>query len=126
MSQMQKEEVDQLLSENQHLKEYLESLRQKMSVPIFYTKVPREVRDESYPNFIYPTKGVVFIHIYRTQDMDEVEYHVIEPLVDDILEEKLDLILKLIVKKAPEKKSVLTDDDMREVLKELLDENSSS
>ncbi len=122
MSQMQKEEVDQLLSENQHLKEYLESLRQKMSVPIFYTKVPREVRDESYPNFIYPTKGVVFIHIYRTQDMDEVEYHVIEPLVDDILEEKLDLILKLIVKKAPEKKSVLTDDDMREVLKELLDE----
>ena len=73
---MEKEEIQQLLNDNPHLKEYLDSIRQKMGDPVFYSKVPREVRDEAYPNFIYPTKGVVFIHIYRTQDMDEVEYHV--------------------------------------------------
>jgi flagellar protein FlaI len=54
--------------------------------------------------------------------MDELEYHVIEPIVDDIMQVKLDVILKLIVKKAPEKKSVITDEEMKEVLKELIDE----
>jgi archaeal flagellar protein FlaI len=122
MDMMGKEEVEQLLNENPHLKEYLDSLKQKMGEPVFYSKVPREVRDEEYPNFIYPTKGVVFIHIYRTQDMDEVEYHAVEPTVDDVIKVKLDEILKLIVKKAPQKKSVLTDEEMKEVLKELIDE----
>jgi len=122
MDVMQPEEIAQLLAENQHLNAYLESIKKKVANPIFYSKVPREVRNESYPNFIYPTKGVVFIHIYRTQDMDEVEYHVIEPVVDEVLKEKLDFILKLIVKKAPEKKSVITDEELREVLKELIEE----
>jgi archaeal flagellar protein FlaI len=122
MDVMQPDEISQLLAENQHLKEYIDSIKKKVAIPIFYSKVPREVRNESYPNFIYPTKGVVFIHIFRTQDMDEVEYHVIEPVVDEVLQEKLDLILKLIVKKAPEKKSVITDEELREVLKELIEE----
>jgi flagellar protein FlaI len=122
MDVMQKDEVNQLLSENLHLKEYLDSIKQKMATPIFYSKVPREVKNESHPNFIYPTKGVVFIHIYRTQDMDEVEYHVIEPKINDVLQEKLDVVLKLIVKKAPEKKSALTDEELKEILKELIDE----
>jgi len=122
MDVMQKEEIDQLLSENQHLREYLDSIKQKMNYPVFYNKVPREVKNEAYPNFMYPTKGVVFIHIYRTMDMDEAEYHVVEPVVNDVIQQKLDVILKLIVKKAPEKKSVITDDEMREVLKELIDE----
>src|SRR4030042_1846450 len=116
MDVMQKEEIEQLLAENQHLKDYLESIKQKMNYPVFYSKVPREVGDESYPNLIYPTKGVVFIHIYRTKDMDELEYHVIEPIVDNVIQEKLDVILKLIVKKAPEKKSVITDKEIEEVL----------
>ena len=122
MDMMQKEEIEQLLAENQHLKDYLTLIQQKMNYPVFYSKVPREVRNETHPNFIYPTRGVVFIHIYRTMDMDEAEYHVIEPVVTDIIKEKLDMVLKLIVKKAPEKKSVLTDEEMREVLKELIDE----
>jgi flagellar protein FlaI len=119
---MENEEKEQLFNENPHLREYLESIKQKMGEPVFYSKVPREVRDEAYPNFIYPTRGVVFIHIYRTQDMDEVEYHAIEPTVDDVIKVKLDEILKLIVKKAPQKKSVLNDEEMKEVLKEFIDE----
>jgi flagellar protein FlaI len=122
MDTMKPEEVDQLLKENPHLREYVQTVKQNIGDPVFYTKVPREVRDEEFPNFIYPTKGVVFIHIYRTQDMDEVEYHAIEPTVDEVTKVKLDEILRLIVKKAPQKKSVVTDDDMKEVLKELIDE----
>jgi archaeal flagellar protein FlaI len=122
MDTMKKEEIEQLLAENQHLKEYVGQIKQKIAYPVFYSKLPREARNESYPNFIYPTKGVVFIHIYRTQDMEELEYHVIEPTINEMLKEKLDRVLTLIVKKAPEKKSVLTDDELREVLKELIDE----
>ena len=55
MDVMQKEEIEQLLAENQHLKDYLESIKQNMNYPVFYSKVPREVRNESYPNLIYPT-----------------------------------------------------------------------
>jgi flagellar protein FlaI len=122
MDTMTQEDREQLLLENPHLREYVETVKQKIGDPVFYSKVPREVRDEEFPNFIYPTKGVVFIHIYRTQDMDEVEYHAIEPQVDDVIKVKLDEILRLIVKKAPQKKSVLTDEEMKEVLKELIDE----
>jgi flagellar protein FlaI len=122
MDTMKQEEVQQLLTDNPHLKEYLTSIQSKMGQPIFYSKVPREIVDEAYPNIIYPTKGVVFIHIYRTPDMDELEYHVIEPTMNDIILVKRNEVLRLIVKKAPEKKSVISDEEMREVLKELIDE----
>jgi flagellar protein FlaI len=122
MTTMEKKEIEQLLNDNPHLREYLNVIREKMHEPVFYGKVPREVREETYPNLIYPTKGVVFIHIYRTQDMDEAEYHVVEPMVDEAMKEKRDEILRLIVKKSPEKKSVITDDEMKEILKELIDE----
>lgn len=80
--------------------------------------------DELYPNFVYPTKGVVFIHIYRTQDMDEPEYHVVEPNLDDNTSAKKDFILKKIIQKAPTKKSVISDNELRDVLKEIIDESS--
>jgi len=122
MDTMKQEEVQQLLNDNPHLKEYLTSIQSKMNQPTFYSKVPRDLLDEAYPNIIYPTKGVVFIHIYRTPDMDELEYHVIEPTMNDTILAKRNKVLRLIVKKAPEKKSVITDEEMREVLKELIDE----
>ena len=66
MTKMKKEEIQELLKNYSHLKEYFESIKQKMDVPVFYSKVSRELSDEAYPNLIYPTKGSVFIHIYRT------------------------------------------------------------
>ncbi len=119
---MEPNEKEQLIANNPHLKDYIERISQKVSEPVFYSKVPREVKDEKYPNFIYPTKGVVFVHIYRTQDMDEPEYHAIEPIIDDIMKEKMAVILKLILEKVPDKKNALTDDELKEVLKELIDE----
>ena len=125
MTKMEPQEQAQLIKENPHLRSYLESIRIKMQEPTFYSQVPREIRDELYPNFIYPTKGVVFIHIYRTQDMDEPEYHVIEPTIDDNVQVKKEIILKKIVEKAPTKKSVLADDELKEILKELIEESIS-
>ena len=122
MAEIGKEEVQKLIEENSHLKQYLESIKEKLGEPVFYSEVPREVRDEHYPNLIYPTKGAVFVHIYRTKNMEEVEYKTIEPILTDAENEKNKQILKLILKKVPEKKSVKTDVDLNEILKELIDE----
>ena len=123
MTEMEKDDIQQLLEKYSHLKKYVETVKQKIGNPVFYTVLPFEARDEEYPNLIYPAKGSVFIHIYKTKDMDEVEYHAIEPELSKSEKEKLDNLLKLIVKRAPEKKSVVTDDELREVLRELIDES---
>lgn len=93
-----------------------------MNEPIFYSSLPFEVKNEEYPNLIYATKGSVFIHVYRTNEMDEKEYHAIEPELDENEKIKHDRLLKIIVKKAPEKDSILTDEELKEILKELIDE----
>ncbi|MCK4902839.1 MAG: type II/IV secretion system ATPase subunit, partial [Thermoplasmatales archaeon] len=74
------------------------------------------------PNLIYAGQGSIFIHIYQTRDMDEVEYHAVEPLLDKNEQIKHDELQKLIVKNAPKKDSVITDDELKEVLHELIDE----
>ena len=122
MTKMKEKELQKLLEDHPHLKEYLEDIKQEMGVPVFYSQLPREIRDEAYPNLIYITKGSVFIHIYKTRDMDEMEYHAIEPVLSKVEKEKFDKILKLILKKAPQKKSVVTDKELKEVFKELIDE----
>ena len=122
MAQMEKEKKEQLLEKYPHLKKYVDSVKKRMNEPVFYTSLPFEAGDEAFPNLIYATRGAVFIHVYRTRDMDEKEYHAIEPTLDEAEKEKHDMLLKLIVKKAPEKDSVITDDELKKILKELIDE----
>jgi flagellar protein FlaI len=122
MEKMDQEAIDKLLQDHYHLRQYLESIKNKMDNPVFYKKLPRELKEEKFPNIIYPTKGSVFIHVYRTPDMEEKIYQAIEPLLDENGKKKYDELLKIIVKRAPEKESVVTDDELKEVLKELIDE----
>jgi len=122
MAEMSKDEVQRVLQENPHLKTYVESISKKVEQPVFYKSLSFDLKEEKYPNFIYPTKGDVFVHIYRTKGMDEILYYAIEPKLNEREKEKYDRILNLILKKAPEKESVVTDDELKRVLKELIDE----
>ncbi len=122
MTKMKDEEVQKLVSQYSHLKLYLEKIKEEIGEPIFYSKVPWEVRDEHYPNLIYPTKGVVFVHIYRIKNMGETEYRSIEPVLTDAENEKRKQILKLILRKVVNSKSVKTESELNENLKELIDE----
>ena len=119
---MEKEETQKLLNNYPHLKKYLESITQKMDVPVFYSKVPLDLKDEKYPNLIYPTKGIAFIHIYRTKDMNQIEYHAIEPVLNEVEKKKCDKIKELIYEKALQRKDVETDDQMREAIEKFIDE----
>ena len=123
MAIMEEKDKKKFLQKYPHLRKYNERVKQKMKEPKFYAVLPFELRNEDYPNLIYSTQGPIFIHVYRTRDMDEIEYHSIEPILSNNEQKKHDRLLKLIVKKAPTKKSVMTDDELREVLKELINEN---
>ena len=123
MVKMKKEEVEGLLEKHPHLKKYVESIKHKMDDPIFYLTLPFETRDEEHPNLIYPAKGSVFVHIYKTGHMDERGYHAIEPELTEEEQKKHDQLLKLIIKKVPEKKDVESDEKLKETLKELIDES---
>jgi flagellar protein FlaI len=122
MSKMSTDEVQKLIESNPHLRDYLEDIQKKMDHPTFYSKLPRDLKEEEYPNVIYPTKGVVFIHIYKTKDMEGIEYHAVEPLLNDIEQKKRDSVLDLIYEKAPYRNAVKTDDEIKNAVRELLDE----
>jgi len=123
MTRMGKEEEEKRIRENPHLKQYLQKIEKEMDSPVFYSTVPRELRDEKYPNIIYPTKGVVFIHVYRTKDMETKEYHAIEPELTNVEKEKRDKILELMYEKAPSKTTnIKTQDELRDAIKEMIDE----
>jgi len=123
MGKMNDNEINELMNRNPHLKKYVNEVEKKVGKPDFYSTLPFEIREEKQPNIIYPAQGLVFVHIYKTMDMDEKEYHSIEPKLNKDEQAKHDLLLKIIVKKAPLKESVLSDKDLKKVLKELIDES---
>jgi len=123
MAKVEGKELKEILDKNPHLEKYIDSVKKKMDEPVFYTILPFEAKDEEYPNLIYAAQGAVFIHVYKTKDMDEKQYFAVEPSLGVNEQIKHDQLLKIIVKKAPTKDSVITDDDLKVILKEILDES---
>ncbi len=125
MTQMEKKEEEKIIKENPHLQNYLSEIGSKMQPPVFYSKLPRDLKEEKYPNIIYPTKGSVFIHIFRTKDMEGKEYHAIEPSLNEKEKIKRDVLLDLIYEKAPFWKSVKTDEELKDAIRALMDKLTS-
>jgi len=122
MTKMEKKEEEKIIKENPHLQKYLDDLQSKMERPTLYSKLPRDLREEKYPNLIYPTKGSVFVHIIRTKDMEGKEYHAIEPSLDENGKVKRDQMLVLLYEKTPSWKTVKTDDEIKEAIRALMDQ----
>ena len=122
MTKMDDSEKEQILQKYPHLKKYVDTIKKKMNEPVFYSLLPFDVREEDYPNLIYPGQGSIFIHIYRTSDMDRTTYHAIEPVLDKDELIKHDEIQKLIVKLVPKKENAITDDELKKILRELINE----
>jgi len=118
---MEKKEEEKIIKDNPHLQMYLEEIRNNIEKPQFYSKVPRDLKEEKYPNIIYPTKGSVFIHIFRTKDMEGKEYHAIEPSLNEKEKRKRDQLLELLYERAPFWKTVRTDEEVKEAIRVLMD-----
>lgn len=127
MSEMESEEIKKLIEQYTNLRLYLEeynkNIKDKLSKPlIFYKKLPFELKNEQYPNVIYRTKGSIFVHVYRSKDMNEPEYHSIEPILSGEEKEKYNQILDLVLEKVPYKRVAKDENMLREILKEIVDE----
>lgn len=121
MAKMKEEEVEELLKKHPHLKEYIDNFTEKENMPVFYSSLSFNVREEENPNLIYPAQGSVFVHIFKNREMDEKEYRAIEPQLDENSQKKHDRLLEIIVKRAPEKESVKSDKELKKILKELME-----
>ncbi len=122
MQEMNRDEIEKLIQQNPHLKEYLDSLRERMEMPKFFKAPPMELSEEKFPNILYPTKGSVFVHIYRLPGMEEIEYHAIEPSLGEEEKKLKDKVMKLMLRDVVKKDIQEGDDGLRKVLNELLDE----
>ncbi len=121
MAKMDKEEEIKLIQENIHLKKYLEKIQKKMNRPEFYNEVPRDLKGSENPNIIYPTKGAVFIHIYKSEGSEFVDYVSIEPELSEVQKQKRETILERLYEMAPFRQKVKTNDEIKDSLKEFLD-----
>lgn len=124
---MEDEEVQKIINENpnlaDYLKKYIVEIKPRMTKTlVFYKKLSFDLKDEAYPNVIYPTKGSIFIHVFRAKDMEESEYHSIEPSLNDKEKEKYNKISEIILEKAPSKKEAKDDNQLKEVIKEIVNE----
>ena len=113
MTRIEKSEVKKLLKDNPHLRKYVMKIEEKMGSPTFYSKVPREVKEEELPNIIYTTKGTVFIHIFKMKDMDRPEYHAITPKLGRKTKRKRDIILEMMYEQACFNTGIKTQEDLR-------------
>ncbi len=118
---MDEKEIEKIIRENPHLAEYLESIKDKMEMPKFYSQVPRDLKGEKYPNLIYPTKETIFIHIYRLPGMEEIEYHAIEPTLNEEEKKKRDMIMERLYEEAIKKKEMSTKEEIRELIRKMMD-----
>ena len=121
MTQIDNVEVEKLLKDNPHLKRYVEETEKRLGKPTFFSKVPRDLRGKENINIIYTTKGSVFIHIFKTKDMERPEYHAVSPELDEIGIKKRDMILEMIYEKAHLKTDIKTQDELKKAINEYVD-----
>ncbi|MFO7678322.1 MAG: type II/IV secretion system ATPase subunit [Thermoplasmatota archaeon] len=123
MGEISKEEQQKLIEDNPHLKRYIETITKKYGMPKFYSQLPSDVKNEKQPNIIYTTKGVVFIHIYKSEGSEFINYQSIEPQLSPIQMKKRDIIVERLYEKAPYISHVKTDEEIRIALKEFFKKN---
>ncbi|RLF58582.1 MAG: hypothetical protein DRN27_05000 [Thermoplasmata archaeon] len=121
MAKMDPEEEQKLIDLNPHLKRYLENASKKMDKPTFYTGTPSEEKGNDFPNCIYPTKGVVFIHLVRTKDMEQIEYRAIAPELTEDQKNKQDIVLKRMYELAHLHDNIKSPDDLKKEINIVLD-----
>ncbi len=125
MGIMDDTEKQQLITTNPHLKDYLAQITPTLGEPVFYSELSRDLKSEKQPNIIYPTKGAVFIHIYKAEGEDFLEYHSIEPQLSESANDKKAQLLEELYEQAPYLEAIKNDDDIQRLVKEFLDKTTT-
>ena len=60
-----KKEEEKIIKENPHLQKYLDELQSKMDRPIFYSKLPRDLRGENTQTLSIQRKGLCLFILFE-------------------------------------------------------------
>ena len=64
----EKKKFEEVLSRYNHVKKYVEEIKDLLGEPIYLTTLSRELGKLRKYNIIYPAKEPVFVHIYKKDE----------------------------------------------------------
>jgi len=120
--ELNEKEIQSLLTNNPHVQYYLDNLAEDQEPPKFYASLSDSLKDQRSVNLLYPTRGFIYVHVYPDEETGSLFYQAIEPELTEIEEAKRDILLRLILERIVEKKSAVTDKELRKNIDELLEE----
>ncbi|ABR55856.1 type II secretion system protein E [Methanococcus aeolicus Nankai-3] len=113
------DEFNIMMNNNPHLKEYVDKFKKKYkNIPVFNATLSGELKEEIYPNIIYPIGDPLFIHIYGAPKISTT-YNVIEPrlMPDEIRAYKS--IMDKILEYAPYEEAPEDDEEFEKIIEKL-------
>ena len=118
-------EFQKAMQRNPHLKKYVvEFNRSTGKLPEFVVSIPKEI-DKEDVNLLLPVGDPVFIHLYGTPEMGDVEYRAIEPQLSATEQKKYDTIMNLILEKSAKEPVPNSEADLKELILKLFNESVS-
>lgn len=103
-----------------HLREYIDSVKEKHGIPKYFTELNRSMKTElSQLNIVYPVGEPLFIHMYK-DEKGEIIYHVIEPEMDEQTKKINKLVMDRMIEIAYEEAETDVLMDLTPVLVRLL------
>jgi len=117
-------EFQKAMQRNPHLKEYLVKFnRETGTLPEFVVTIPKDI-DREDVNILIPVGDPVFIHLYGTPEMGEVEYRAVEPQLSKAEEKKYDIIMDLILEKAAKETLPESEAELKELIMKLFNDST--
>jgi flagellar protein FlaI len=117
--------IKDAMANNPHLKDYIYEFRRNTGrIPVFHDKLSADVDEMTlhYPDIIYPLGNTLFAHVYGSVE-EGINYHVIEPKLNEEEEEKYKRILTLILEKTAYEETPKSEEDLRFLIDKLLKES---
>ncbi len=117
-------EFEKAIHRNPHLGEYVRKFMKEKGAdePVFMVKLSKDLNRENV-NLILPVGDPVFIHIYGTPEMGEVQYYSIEPELNELEKRKYDAILSIILEKSAKEPVPNSESELKELIIKLLNES---
>lgn len=117
-------EFEKAIHRNPHLGEYVRKFMREKGAdePVFMVKLSKDLNRENV-NLILPVGDPVFIHIYGTPEMGEVQYYSIEPELNELEKRKYDAILSIILEKSAKEPVPNSESELKELIIKLLNES---
>ncbi len=109
------------IQKNRHLHAYLQSNPPSVGETKLIQTPPSWDEVEEDFNYIYPSTESIYIHVFKDTE-GEKRYNVIEPLLEEDMQEKIEKLKSRIYEEADYEKKIEYREELREIVTDLFDE----